>query len=413
MSAMEADNDPMKPGEIARLQGSGTAKLQGMQEEEWELGIDEAGRGPVLGPMVYGTRLSSQAQRGASCETPRRAVWSSCPAALCTVSCRQTRDCSDPWACVTRVLLRAREPQCGSQGLRYVAAHHVFHEAAGIFPSVQSTLCLLASCCFCVCWLPGPVLVGSGVRLDVCACTAGFDDSKKLTEETRARMFDEIKKSDFIGWNVIVLSAKEISGAMLQRSPYNLNAMSHDTAEALIRQALADGVNLKRVYVDTVGDPERYEAKLSAKFPQIEMTVRKKADSLFPIVSAASICAKVTRDIIVNQWRYSESDVEFKGNMGSGYPADEVTKTWLAQNCDPVFGFPDIARFSWSTTKILLEQTPDLAHTFEFEADLEQDESQSKIGSFFVSNDSNKKKGTLLSSATFFKQRQLYTTTGL
>ena len=34
---------------------------------------------------------------------------------------------------------------------------------------------------------------------------------------------------------------------MLQRAPYNLNAMSHDTAEALIRQALEDGVNLKRV----------------------------------------------------------------------------------------------------------------------------------------------------------------------
>jgi hypothetical protein len=33
----------------------------------------------------------------------------------------------------------------------------------------------------------------------------GFDDSKKLTEETRERMFEEIKSSEYLGWNVIVL----------------------------------------------------------------------------------------------------------------------------------------------------------------------------------------------------------------
>jgi len=64
-----------------------------------------------------------------------------------------------------------------------------------------------------------------------------------------------------------------------------------------------------------------FQDKLSRVFPEIKITVSKKADSIYPIVSAASICAKVSRDKAVNNWRFKEN-VEIDGNRwGSGYPA--------------------------------------------------------------------------------------------
>lgn len=48
-----------------------------------------------------------------------------------------------------------------------------------------------------------------------------------------------------------------------------------------------------QVYIDTVGDPGKYEIMLSKHFPSIKFVVAKKADSLYPVVSGASIVAKV------------------------------------------------------------------------------------------------------------------------
>jgi ribonuclease H2 subunit A len=49
--------------------------------------------------------------------------------------------------------------------------------------------------------------------------------------------------------------------------------------------------------------------------------VSKKADALFPVVSAASICAKVSRDKAVNNWQFKEN-IDISGDgWGSGYPA--------------------------------------------------------------------------------------------
>ena len=69
---------------------------------------------------------------------------------------------------------------------------------------------------------------------------------------------------------------------MYSRVKYNLNEISHYTAIGLIRAALQAGVKVAEVYVDTVGPPEKYEAKLQNLFPEIRVTVAKKADSLYP-----------------------------------------------------------------------------------------------------------------------------------
>lgn len=45
--------------------------------------------------------------------------------------------------------------------------------------------------------------------------------------------------------------------------------------------------------MDTVGDAERYKERLSQRFRGIAFTVCPKADAIYPIVSAASIVAKV------------------------------------------------------------------------------------------------------------------------
>lgn len=108
------------------------------------------------------------------------------------------------------------------------------------------------------------------------------------------------------------------------------------------------------------------------RFPGISFTVCPKADAIYPIVSAASIVAKVTRDRALRQEAAALAAAEAAGRsgggtssgacsrdeegtaeglpvqLGSGYPADPMTKAWLEREVDSVFGWPALVRFRWA-----------------------------------------------------------------
>ncbi|RLN90593.1 hypothetical protein BBJ28_00007965 [Nothophytophthora sp. Chile5] len=164
----------------------------------------------------------------------------------------------------------------------------------------------------------GPMVYGAAywpVADNDAMCALGFDDSKALSAESRAQL-----------WIVRLISAAEISDKM-QRQTSNLNEMSRDAAIQLINEVQERGVVVKKVFVDTVGDPKWYQSFLSKHFNgTIEFRVEKKADSLFKVCLTASS---------VKQARCS-------------------TKAWLAQHMDNVFVFPNIIRFSWGTVEPFL-----------------------------------------------------------
>ncbi|KAF2789591.1 ribonuclease-like protein hi large subunit [Melanomma pulvis-pyrius CBS 109.77] len=204
--------------------------------------------------------------------------------------------------------------------------------------------------------------------------THHFDDSKVLTSEVRSNLMRKLctKDTDLhtsCGWATRLMSARDIGAHMLQPNQYNLNAQAMDATINLIKEVMARGVNVTDIYIDTIGKPEIYQKKLERIWPTVRITVATKADSLYPAVSAASVCAKVTRDAALDvcyepyQAAATKEDADAKKVIawGSGYPSDTRTSTWLKQNMDPVFGWGNECRFSWATAKELLEnKNPDI-----------------------------------------------------
>ena len=180
-------------------------------------------------------------------------------------------------------------------------------------------------------------------------------DSKVIKESERDSIFGFMVNNEEIGHFTRNLMPDFLSSEMMRRDKISLNKLSEEAVYSLIQEVLKSGKIVSHVYVDTLGDPATYKKKLSSEFRNLDFTVEKKADDLFPVVSAASVFAKVTRDKLLKEWNLTENFVKDKiTDFGSGYPGDPKTKNWLKSSFDPVFGFPNLVRFSWKTSSNFL-----------------------------------------------------------
>ena len=71
----------------------------------------------------------------------------------------------------------------------------------------------------------------------------------------------------------------------------------------------------------------------------------------------------------------------FNRAFGCGYPSDPLSRKWLQDCFDPIFGFPSIVRFSWSTARKKLQtgNGKDAAYWFDL-IDEEKKNAQAKKG---------------------------------
>lgn len=195
----------------------------------------------------------------------------------------------------------------------------------------------------------GPMVV-AGVKLkdDTELIKNRVKDSKKLSPKRREYLAKIIKEIA-IDYEILVISASDIDD---MRKVMTLNEIEVNAFRKVIKKLRPD-----ICYVDSADVNEKRFGRdiLSKLSSKPEIISKHKADDIYPIVGAASILAKTKRDELV---RKIGEKLASKLNMplGSGYPADPVTKKFLIKYLEKFGKLPPHTRHSWKTAQNLIKE---------------------------------------------------------
>lgn len=166
-------------------------------------------------------------------------------------------------------------------------------------------------------------------------------DSKQLTPRRRQEL-DRIIR-DIADIEIVEVSASEIDS---MRSRLTMNQIEAKMFSMIVNRLAPD-----EAYLDAADASEaEFERMVCSELKCRPRVVSKhKADQLFPVVSAASIVAKVRRDL-----RISEIAQELGQDVGSGYSHDKVTLAFIEEYFDRNGRLPPHTRKSWDTSKSII-----------------------------------------------------------
>lgn len=164
----------------------------------------------------------------------------------------------------------------------------------------------------------------------------GAKDSKLLSPIQREELFEKIK-SLAKSYHIEIISPQEIDKA-IDSTNSNLNDIEAITFAKCVNALKPDVAVIDCPSTNIPAYTNHLKTYLKVS-PKIQC--EHKADVHHPVVSAASILAKVTRDREIEKIQK-----KIKENIGSGYPADPFTKEFLKNNWNK---YPEIFRHTWAT----------------------------------------------------------------
>jgi ribonuclease HII len=195
----------------------------------------------------------------------------------------------------------------------------------------------------------GPLVVaGILVEDDTELMRIGACDSKQLTPKKREQLAPQIR-SHVSKYELIILPAADIDD--LRRT------MTLNQLEVFVFSKIIEKLRPDVCYVDAADvNEERFGKDIVSHLSfKPKMISRHKADENYPVVGAASILAKVTRDEEVQKIA-AELEPKLRLPLGSGYPADPVTKKFLETWVKKFGSLPPHVRQSWETCQKLIRE---------------------------------------------------------